>query len=110
MIGKRVKDREKDGLKGKIKGLEGENEEVWDRVGKGIVEKEGKGRKVLKGEKEKEYYREEMENGRRTSKRVRREKEEVKRERKELKKEVGKMKELLNWEEVEGLRDDLGKI
>ena len=51
-----------------------------------------------------------MEKGRRRSKGLRREKEEVKRERKELKKEVGKMKELLNWEEVEGLRDDLGKI
>lgn len=40
MIGKTVNDREKDALKAKVKALEGENEQLSDRLGKAILEKE----------------------------------------------------------------------
>ena len=39
LIGKTVNDREKDTLKAKIKALEGENEQLSDRLGKAILKK-----------------------------------------------------------------------
>lgn len=57
LIGKTVNDREKDALKAKIKALEGENEQLSDRLGKAILEKERNGTKVFKAENDKEYYR-----------------------------------------------------
>ncbi|MCS3349515.1 mobilization protein, partial [Parabacteroides distasonis] len=39
LIGKTVNDREKDALKAKVKTLEGENEQLSDRLGKAILEK-----------------------------------------------------------------------
>ena len=50
LIGKTVNDREKDALKAKIKALEGENEQLSDRLGKAILEKERNGTKVFKAE------------------------------------------------------------
>lgn len=43
LIGKTVNDREKDALKAKVKALEGENEQLSDRLGKAILEKEQNG-------------------------------------------------------------------
>ena len=62
LIGKTVNDREKDALKAKIKALEGENEQLSDRLGKAILEKERNGTKVFKAENDKEYYRQQMDN------------------------------------------------
>ena len=42
LIGKTVNDREKDALKAKVKALEGESEQLSDRLGKAILEKEQK--------------------------------------------------------------------
>ena len=47
LIGKTVNDREKDALKAKIKALEGENEQLSDRLGKAILEKEQNGTKAF---------------------------------------------------------------
>ena len=110
MIGKKVKDREKDDLKEKVKGLEGENEKISDRMGKDIIEKEQKGTKAFKAENDKEYYRQKMEKERKKSKRLRKEKKEIKKEKKELKKEIGKMKDLLNYEQLEALRNNFPNI
>lgn len=90
LIGKTVNDREKDALKAKIKALEGENEQLSDRLGKAILEKERNGTKVFKAENDKEYYRQQMDNARTTSNRLRTENQELKTETKELKKELGK--------------------
>ena len=81
-------------LKAKIKALEGENEQLSDRLGKAILEKERNGTKVFKAENDKEYYRQQMDNARTTSNRLRTENQELKTETKELKKELGKMKDL----------------
>ena len=97
LIGKTVNDREKDALKAKIKALEGENEQLSDRLGKAILEKERNGTKVFKAENDKEYYRQQMDNARTTSNRLRTENQELKTETKELKKELGKMKDLFNF-------------
>ena len=64
LIGKTVNDREKDALKAKIKALDGENEQLSDRLGKAILEKERNGTKVFKAENDKEYYRQQMDNAR----------------------------------------------
>ncbi|EXZ16891.1 mobilization domain protein, partial [Bacteroides fragilis str. J-143-4] len=98
LIGKKVNDREKDALKVKIKALEGENEQLSERLGKAILEKERNGTKVFKAENDKEYYRQQMDNARATSSRLRTENQELKTETKELKKELGKMKDLFNSE------------
>jgi len=94
LIGKTVNDREKDALKAKVKALEGENEQLSDRLGKAILEKEQNGTKAFKAENDKEYYRQQMDNARTTSNRLRTENQELKTETKELKKELGKMKDL----------------
>ena len=44
--------------------LEGENEQLSDRLGKAILEKERNGTKVFKAENDKEYYRQQMDNAR----------------------------------------------
>ena len=80
LIGKKVNDREKDALKAKIKALEGENEQLSDRLGKAILEKERNGTKVFKAENDKEYYRQQMDNARTTSNRLRTENQELKSE------------------------------
>ncbi len=54
LIGKTVNDREKDALKAKVKALEGENEQLSDRLGKAILEKEQNGTKAFKAENDKE--------------------------------------------------------
>ncbi|EXZ36686.1 mobilization domain protein, partial [Bacteroides fragilis str. 1007-1-F len=77
LIGKTVNDREKDTLKAKIKALEGENEQLSDRLGKAILEKERNGTKVFKAENDKEYYRQQMDNARTTSNRLRTENQEL---------------------------------
>ena len=110
MIGKTVNDREKDALKAKIKALEGENEQLSDRLGKAILEKERNGTKVFKAENDKEYYRQQMDNARTTSNRLRTENQELKTETKELKKELGKMKDLFNSEQLEALRHHFPNI
>ena len=97
LIGKTVNDREKDALKAKVKALEGENEQLSDRLGKAILEKEQNGTKAFKAENDKEYYRQQMDNARTTSNRLRTENQELKTETKELKKELGKMKDLFNF-------------
>ncbi|WP_439954553.1 hypothetical protein, partial [Escherichia coli] len=71
LIGKTVNDREKDALKAKVKALEGENEQLSDRLGKAILEKEQNGTKAFKAENDKEYYRQQMDNARTTSNRLR---------------------------------------
>ena len=53
LIGKTVNDREKDALKAKVKALEGENEQLSDRLGKAILEKEQNGTKAFKAENDK---------------------------------------------------------
>ncbi|MCS2504639.1 hypothetical protein NXW48_00185 (plasmid) [Phocaeicola vulgatus] len=88
MIGKTVNDREKDALKAKVKALEGENEQLSDRLGKAILEKEQNGTKAFKAENDKEYYRQQMDNARTTSNRLRTENQELKTETKELKKNL----------------------
>ena len=110
LIGKTVNDREKDALKAKIKALEGENEQLSDRLGKAILEKERNGTKVFKAENDKEYYRQQMDNARTTSNRLRTENQELKTETKELKKELGKMKDLFNSEQLEALRHHFPNI
>ena len=110
LIGKTVDDREKDALKAKIKALEGENEQLSDRLGKAILEKERNGTKVFKAENDKEYYRQQMDNARTTSNRLRTENQELKTETKELKKELGKMKDLFNSEQLEALRHHFPNI
>ena len=110
MIGKTVKDREKDALKAKVKALEGENEQLSDRLGKAILEKEQNGTKAFKAENDKEYYRQQMDNARTTSNRLRTENQELKTETKELKKELGKMKDLFNSEQLEALRHHFPNI
>ncbi|MCQ5331688.1 mobilization protein, partial [Phocaeicola vulgatus] len=80
LIGKKVNDREKDALKAKIKALEGENEQLSDRLGKAILEKERNGTKVFKAENDNEYYRQQMDNARTTSNRLRTENQELKTE------------------------------
>ena len=50
MIGKTVNDREKDALKDEVKALEGENEQLSDRLGMAILEKEPYGIKAFKAE------------------------------------------------------------
>lgn len=110
LIGKTVNDREKDALKAKIKALEGENEQLSDRLGKAILEKERNGTKVFKAENDKEYYRQQMDNARTTSNRLRTENQELKTETKELKKELGKMKDLFNSEQLETLRHHFPNI
>lgn len=104
LIGKTVNDREKDALKAKIKALEGENEQLSDRLGKAILEKERNGTKVFKAENDKEYYRQQMDNARTTSNRLRTENQELKTETKELKKELGKMKDLFDSEQLNALK------
>ena len=110
LIGKTVNDREKDALKAKIKALEGENEQLSDRLGKAILEKERNGTKVFKAENDKEYYRQQMDNARTTNNRLRTENQELKTETKELKKELGKMKDLFNSEQLEALRHHFPNI
>lgn len=110
LIGKTVNDREKDALKAKIKALEGENEQLSDRLGKAILEKERNGTKVFKAENDKEYYRQQMDSARTTSNRLRTENQELKTETKELKKELGKMKDLFNSEQLEALRHHFPNI
>lgn len=77
LIGKTVNDREKDALKAKVKALEGENEQLSDRLGKAILEKEQNGTKAFKAENDKEYYRQQMDNARTTSNRLRTENQET---------------------------------
>lgn len=110
LIGKTVNDREKDALKAKVKALEGENEQLSDRLGKAILEKEQNGTKAFKAENDKEYYRQQMDNARTTSNRLRTENQELKTETKELKKELGKMKDLFNSEQLEALRHHFPNI
>ena len=89
---------------------EGENEQLSDRLGKAILEKEQNGTKAFKAENDKEYYRQQMDNARTTSNRLRTENQELKTETKELKKELGKMKDLFNSEQLEALRHHFPNI
>ncbi|MCS2760098.1 mobilization protein (plasmid) [Bacteroides fragilis] len=110
LIGKTVNDREKDALKAKVKTLEGENEQLSDRLGKAILEKERNSTKAFKAENDKEYYRQQMDNARTTSNLLRTENQKLKAETKELKKELGKMKDLFNSEQLEALRHHFPNI
>ncbi|MCY6362222.1 hypothetical protein OXV74_30520, partial [Bacteroides thetaiotaomicron] len=109
LIGKTVNDREKDALKAKIKALEGENEQLSDRLGKAILEKERNGTKVFKAENDKEYYRQQMDNARTTSNRLRTENQELKTETKELKKELGKDERLVQFRTTGGFKASFPK-
>lgn len=97
-------------LKSQSKGFRGGNEQLSDRLGKAILEKEQNGTKAFKAENDKEYYRQQMDNARTTSNRLRTENQELKTETKELKKELGKMKDLFNSEQLEALRHHFPNI
>lgn len=104
LIGKTVNDREKDALQAKIKALEGENGQLSDRLGRAILEKERNGTRASKAERDRDYYRQQMDNARTTSGRLRNENEGLRNDTKELKKELGKMKDLFGDEQLKVLR------
>ncbi|MCS2964879.1 mobilization protein, partial [Bacteroides thetaiotaomicron] len=110
LIGKTVNDREKDTLKAKIKALEGENEQLSDRLGKAILEKSETAKRYSKPRTTRSIIDSKWTMQGTTSNRLRTENQELKTETKELKKELGKMKHLFNSEQLEALRHHFPNI
>lgn len=90
--------------------LEGKNDELSERLGKAILEKERNETRALKAEHNRNYYKEQMENARGTSERLRTEKQELVENVRELKKELGTMKDMFNSEQLTFLKHHLPKI
>ncbi|MCF2690853.1 mobilization protein, partial [Bacteroides fragilis] len=110
LIRQTVNDREKNALKSKIMALEGKNDELSERLGRAILEKERNETRALKAENNRNYYKEQMENARGTSERLRTEKRELAENVRELKKELGTMKDMFNSEQLAFLKHHLPKI